>query len=159
MASKQDDVYSTFIAEINSVGHLALDEMNEHFRELLEAFHECDDRECVTALAAVREQLVRLGIAEHEWMSASGNPNLERQRYEQLFWLEVVDEVRQRVQHGDIQIARWLASELSHWFEVHSRETDSALVDFLQSRRDARCILGERGYTPRRAPRILNRGG
>jgi hemerythrin len=143
------------------VAHLALEPMHARFRELLDEFHACDDRHCAAALADLRTHLVRQCQAEEGWMRLAEHPGLERHKYEQDFWLDVVAEVQERVAHGDVTIARWLAVELSHWFEVHTRATDSALVDFLQTRRDARCVLGESGFISQRAapPRQRQHGG
>ena len=141
------------------VAHLALEPMHARFRELLDAFQACDDRHCSAALTELRTHLVRQCQSEEGWMRLADHPGLERHKYEHDFWLDVVAEVQERVAQGDIPIARWLAVELSHWFEVHTRATDSALVDFLQTRRDARCVLGESGSPSQRAAKRRHHGG
>jgi len=157
VANKQNRTYVSAGAA-SAVGNLALDRMHEEFRDLLDLFDACEDTQCAAVLGVIQAHLGRQSAAEEEWMRISDDPDIERHKHEHDFWLDVIGEVRQRVEHGDIQIAHWLSNELSHWFETHRRESDSALVDFLQSRRDARCVIGERGtFGPRRTTRSRNR--
>ena len=113
------------------VGFEPMDAMHREFRDLLVELAR-GERDQGEALLALHEHLIRHCSQEEQWMRESNFPACACHQREHEMLLEVVAEVRRRVDAGDAEIGRRLAAELPPWFELHANAMDAGLAIHLR---------------------------
>jgi len=131
-----------------AVGWPEIDAFHEEFDRCAQHLCTASDDALAAALAELQAHLKRHFGGEERMMVASGFPIAACHMREHDSVTAVVTEVQRRLAAGDVAIARTLAAELPHWFEVHVGAHDAALAAFLRNKEDApatACADGARG--------------
>ncbi|MDR2092778.1 MAG: hemerythrin domain-containing protein [Azoarcus sp.] len=109
--ARMDETHREFVAFCNELCSVA----PENFLARLDAF--------IEHTAAHFDQ-------ENRWMEAVNFPACHRAEHDRV--LDVIREVRQRVEQGDAFLGRRLLEELPPWFDNHVDTMDAALAFYLK---------------------------
>jgi hemerythrin-like metal-binding protein len=109
--TRMDDTHREFVDHYNALAAAS----PERFFECFDAFY--------AHTAAHFDQ-------EDRWMAATNFPECHHAEHERV--LEVMREVRQRVEQGDAFLGRRLVEELHPWFDQHVDTMDAALAYYLK---------------------------
>jgi hemerythrin len=114
-----------------AVGIASIDALHVELEERLAALTGAGD-EPQAALAALQDHLQRHFSHEEALMAQSGFPMAECHAREHLSVVEVVTEVRRRLEQGDADPLGRLAPAMLEWFAVHAASMDAALAGYLK---------------------------
>lgn len=135
----EPDPASSQLAQLPRAAHVQLgepvtDSLHAEFAELLEAARRASD---AGFLAALDEWIdhTRYHFAQEEaWMSAMGFGALGCHRNEHETVLAIATRARDGVANdGDLAVGRRLVAEMPGWFDLHVRQQDAAMVDFMRA--------------------------
>jgi hemerythrin len=116
-----------------SVSYAPMDETHQEFVELCAALSEDNPATFLQRLDALIDHSVIHFEQENRWMEETNFPPVGCHRQEHDAVLEVMREVRRRIEAGDTDLAPRLAEELPHWFEHHVDTMDNMLARFMAS--------------------------
>lgn len=114
-----------------SLSYAPMDDIHHEFVELCAALSENNPDTFIQRLDALIAHSVDHFEQENRWMEETAFPPAGCHRQEHESVLEVMREVRRRVEEGDTELAARLAEELPHWFEHHVDTMDNMLARFM----------------------------
>lgn len=113
------------------LGYGKMDDTHREFVELVAAMLACPDEEMAERLRTFAGHAERHFADELKWMLTSQFPATQCHADEHAAVMASVKQVQERVDAGDIEVARRLATELARWFPGHADHMDSALAQWL----------------------------
>ncbi|MES2036324.1 MAG: hemerythrin domain-containing protein [Pseudomonadota bacterium] len=116
-----------------SLSYEPMDETHKEFVELCAALSEDNPATFVARLDALIVHSIAHFEQENQWMTETAFPPAGCHRQEHEAVLEVMQEVRRRVELGETDLATRLAEELPLWFEHHVDTMDNMLARFMAS--------------------------
>ncbi|MBR7793509.1 hemerythrin domain-containing protein [Undibacterium sp. FT147W] len=115
-----------------SLSYAPMDDIHHEFVELCAALSENNPDTFIQRLDALIAHSIEHFEQENCWMEETAFPPAGCHRQEHEAVLEVMREVRRRVEEeGDTELAARLAEELPHWFEHHVDTMDNMLARFM----------------------------
>ena len=115
-----------------NLSYAPMDDIHHEFVELCAALSENNPATFIQRLDALIAHSIEHFEQENRWMEETAFPPAGCHRQEHEAVLEVMREVRRRVEEeGDNELAARLAEELPHWFEHHVDTMDNMLAQFL----------------------------
>jgi hemerythrin-like metal-binding protein len=116
------------------LGHGPIDEEHEEFANLICDMQRAEDDGLHAALNVLLEHAVEHFAAEDTLMAATAFAARECHAKEHEAVLSTMRGVQKRLDRGDCEVARTLATELAAWFPAHVQHLDSALSHWLCKR-------------------------
>lgn len=116
-----------------SLSYEPMDDTHKEFVELCAALSEDNPATFLARLDALIVHSIAHFEQENQWMAESAFPPAGCHRQEHEAVLEVMQEVRRRVELGEADLATRLAEELPLWFEHHVDTMDNMLARFMAS--------------------------
>lgn len=114
-----------------SLSYTPMDETHKEFVELCAALSENNPATFIQRL----DQLIVHSVAhfeqENQWMAEGNFPPAGCHKQEHDSVLEIMREVRRRVEAGETDLGERLAEELPLWFEHHVDTMDNMLARFM----------------------------
>ncbi|MBC3878678.1 MULTISPECIES: hemerythrin domain-containing protein [unclassified Undibacterium] len=115
-----------------NLSYAPMDDIHHEFVELCAALSENNPDTFIQRLDALIAHSIEHFEQENRWMEETAFPPAGCHRQEHEAVLEVMREVRRRVEEeGDNELAARLAEELPHWFEHHVDTMDNMLARFM----------------------------
>jgi hemerythrin len=137
LVNREDAMTVLAWSEALAVGHEEMDATHEEFVALLNAVAIAEGVAIVPALDRFIAHTEAHFAREEAWMEQYAFPRSGCHRTEHHNVLEVVREVRARVEEGNVHYAYTLAEALAEWFTVHASSMDAMLAIFMQHGADA----------------------
>lgn len=119
-----------------------LDAIHVEFIDCLNALGAAQGEEALPALDRFIEHTEKHFGEEEAWMSACDFPRLYCHATQHASVLQVLRDVRTRIDGGETGLAPLLATAVGEWFRDHAATMDTMLARFME----------EQGYTPGRMP-------
>lgn len=116
------------------VGYGPMDSVHREFVDIVGEMLRCPDDAFAQHLDAFAVHAKAHFDAEDQWMNENDFPARECHIDEHAAVMRSVEEVRERVAQGDIDVGRSLARELARWFPGHADYLDSALAYWMCKR-------------------------
>lgn len=116
-----------------AVGHADMDHTHQEFVTLLNAVGAAEGAAILPSLDAFIAHTAAHFAQEEAWMEERQFPPRGCHKREHDGVLEVVREVRARVENGELQYGRTLAEALAEWFPVHAGSMDAMLALYLEN--------------------------
>jgi len=116
-----------------SLSYEPMDDTHKEFVELCAALSEDNPATFLARLDALIVHSIAHFEQENQWMAEAAFPPAGCHRQEHEAVLEVMQEVRRRVELGEADLATRLAEELPLWFEHHVDTMDNMLARFMAS--------------------------
>ncbi|MFZ2999341.1 MAG: hemerythrin domain-containing protein [Undibacterium umbellatum] len=116
-----------------SLSYEPMDDTHKEFVELCAALSEDNPATFLARLDALIVHSIAHFEQENQWMAETAFPPAGCHRQEHEAVLEVMQEVRRRVELGEVDLATRLAEELPLWFEHHVDTMDNMLARFMAS--------------------------
>ncbi|MBC3910046.1 MULTISPECIES: hemerythrin domain-containing protein [Undibacterium] len=116
-----------------SLSYEPMDDTHKEFVELCAALSEDNPATFLARLDALIVHSIAHFEQENQWMAETAFPPAGCHRQEHEAVLEVMQEVRRRVELGEADLATRLAEELPLWFEHHVDTMDNMLARFMAS--------------------------
>lgn len=113
------------------LGHATIDDEHEQLAELIECMQRASGSDMAAALDALLAHATSHFAAENQLMLSTGFPPRDCHIREHDAVLSTLRGVRKRLEGGEVDVARRLASELADWFPAHVQYLDSALSHWL----------------------------
>lgn len=116
-----------------SLSYEPMDDTHKEFVELCAVLSEDNPATFLARLDALIVHSIAHFEQENQWMAETAFPPAGCHRQEHEAVLEVMQEVRRRVELGEADLATRLAEELPLWFEHHVDTMDNMLARFMAS--------------------------
>ncbi|MDR1661594.1 MAG: hemerythrin domain-containing protein [Azoarcus sp.] len=117
-------------SERYELGLARMDETHREFVEFCNALAVVAPENFLVRLDAFIDHTTAHFDQENRWMDAVNFPACHRVEHDRV--LDVIREVRQRVEKGDLFLGRRLLEELPPWFDNHVDTMDAALAFYLK---------------------------
>jgi hemerythrin len=125
---------TTGLAPDLHLGEPVTDSTHAEFVRLLETAANADDAGFLAGLDAWIDHTQYHFDMEEQWMEAMGFGPLGCHRDEHRQVLSVAATVREQVaRDGDFAVGRRLVAEMPGWFDLHVRQRDAAMVDYMKA--------------------------
>ena len=111
--------------------YLPMDETHQEFVTLCAALSEDKPETYLDRLDALISHSIAHFEQESQWMEENNFPPAGCHRREHDAVLEVMTEVRRRVELGEADLGQRLAEEMPLWFEHHVDTMDNMLAQFM----------------------------
>ncbi len=111
--------------------YAAMDETHQEFVMLCAALSENKPETFLNRLDALIAHSITHFDQENQWMEENSFPPAGCHRREHDAVLEVMAEVRRRVELGEVDLGERLAEEMPLWFEHHVDTMDNMLAQFM----------------------------
>ncbi len=105
-----------------------MDETHREYVDMLNALDEAPEDQFMTGLDAFIAHTEAHFGQEDRWMKRTNFAPVNCHTTEHANVLEIMREVRRRVEQGDFDIGRRLIKELAPWFANHAETMDAALA-------------------------------
>lgn len=112
-------------------GYSPMDETHKEFVMLCAALSENTPETFLNRLDALIAHSISHFEQENQWMEENSFPPAGCHRREHDTVLEVMTEVRRRVELGEVDLGERLAEEMPLWFEHHVDTMDNMLAQFM----------------------------
>ena len=117
------------------LGYAPMDETHDEFVELIVRLQQASDEQLPGLLKAMEAHLQTHFEQENTWMRQTAFPPRDCHIDEHDAVLKSVQEVRQLLGAGNVQVCRALVRALADWFPGHITHLDSALSHWMCQRR------------------------
>ena len=117
------------------VGYAPMDEVHREFADLLERMRQAGDEALPALLQELKQHLHSHFALENALMQSSGFPASECHINEHAAVLQSIEDVSTRAMQGRLDDCRRLVVALADWFPGHSDYLDSALAQWVVSRK------------------------
>ena len=132
MNSTQQNEPADFIwTDAFLLGFAQIDDVHREFVDVVNAMLHCSDDDFLHVLDNFTDHAKRHFNTEDAWMNETNFPASDCHIAEHAEVMKSTQEVRQRVENGDIAIGRAFAIELTRWFPGHATYLDSALAQWM----------------------------
>lgn len=108
-----------------------MDDTHKEFVSLCAALSENQPETFLARLDALITHSIAHFEQENQWMRETGFPPAACHQREHDTVLEVMNEVRRRVELGEADLGQRLAEEMPMWFEHHVDTMDNMLAQFM----------------------------
>ncbi|MET3117466.1 hemerythrin [Undibacterium sp. GrIS 1.8] len=116
-----------------SLSYAPMDETHQEFVTLCAALAEDNPATYIKRLDALIAHSVEHFDQENQWMTETQFPPGGCHITEHNTILQVMQEVRRRIELGETDLGARLAEELPHWFEHHVDTMDNMLARFMSN--------------------------
>jgi len=117
------------LSEDLRLGLARMDEVHEDFVACYNRLAAAGSEDFVAALEALIAHCEAHFDLENAWMEATCFPGCHRAEHDRV--LQVMRDIRQRAERGDVALGRQLVREIPEWFRTHATGMDAALAFYL----------------------------
>jgi hemerythrin-like metal-binding protein len=108
-----------------------MDDLHEEFVDLIGHMQSAEPEQLDELLELLATHLHRHFDIENTWMIETDFPPRDCHIDEHAAVLKSVDQVREQLRGGNVEICRRLVDELANWFPSHADHLDSALAHWM----------------------------